>query len=145
MCYLWRRHLHAPGRHMARRDDADTGTSSCLHNYAELQFSHLWTQFTGSKYSKFENSMMNAANAMNFVPMLSVPLIGSRMRALQMDSVNGAPQKCAHMRRSCRCSSPSFSRLFGLAHLSQTRKLWEILHSKWRTKPSERSFRLYAS
>merc|ERR1719265_41912 len=63
--------------------------------YAAVQFSRTWTQFTGSKYSKFENSMMNAANAMNFAPMLSVLFIGARMRALQMDPVNGAPQKWA--------------------------------------------------
>ena len=63
--------------------------------YAALQFSRTWTQFTGSKYSRFENSMTNAANAMNFAPMLSVLLIGVRMRALQMDPVNGAPQKWA--------------------------------------------------
>ena len=34
---------------------------------------------------------MNAANAMNFVPVLSVLLIGSRMRAWQMDLVDGVP------------------------------------------------------
>merc|ERR1719453_797817 len=38
---------------------------------------------------------MIAANAMNFAPMLSVLFIGARMRALQMDPVNGAPQKWA--------------------------------------------------
>merc|ERR1719247_3759679 len=32
---------------------------------------------------------------MNFAPMLSVLFIGARMRALQMDPVNGAPQKWA--------------------------------------------------
>jgi len=63
--------------------------------YACVQFSRTWTQFTGSKYTKFEQSMMNAANAMNFAPMLSVLFIGARMRALQMDPVNGAPQKWA--------------------------------------------------
>merc|ERR1711865_249927 len=63
--------------------------------YAAVQFSRTWTQLTGSKYSKFENSMMNASNAMNFAPMLSVLFIGARMRALQMDPVNGAPQKWA--------------------------------------------------
>jgi len=63
--------------------------------YAAVQFSRTWTQFTGSKYTKFENSMSNAANAMNFAPMLSVLFIGARMRALQMDPVNGAPQKWA--------------------------------------------------
>ena len=38
---------------------------------------------------------MTATNAMNFAPMLSVLFIGARMRALQMDPVNGAPQKWA--------------------------------------------------
>merc|ERR1719181_1900621 len=32
---------------------------------------------------------------MNFAPMLAVLFIGARMRALQMDPVNGAPQKWA--------------------------------------------------
>jgi len=50
---------------------------------------------TGSKYTKFESSMTTAANAMNFAPMLAVLFIGARMRALQMDPVNGAPQKWA--------------------------------------------------
>jgi hypothetical protein len=70
---------------------------SCMYFllYAFVQFSRTWTQMTGSKYSKFENSMMNATNAMNFAPMLSVLFIGARMRALQMDPVNGAPQKWA--------------------------------------------------
>jgi hypothetical protein len=63
--------------------------------YAFVQFSRTWTQFTGSKFTKFENSMMVATNAMNFAPMLSVLFIGARMRALQMDPVNGAPQKWA--------------------------------------------------
>merc|ERR1740130_2169736 len=70
---------------------------SCMYFlvYAAVQFSRTWTQWTGSKYSKFEESMLNAANAMNFAPMLSVLFIGARMRALQMDPVNGAPQKWA--------------------------------------------------
>merc|ERR1719247_2404430 len=63
--------------------------------YAGIQFGRTWTQFTGSKFSRFENAMMIAANAMNFAPMLSVLFIGARMRALQMDPVNGAPQKWA--------------------------------------------------
>merc|ERR1719440_1210795 len=63
--------------------------------YAAVQFSRTWTQFTGSKFSRFENAMMIAANAMNFAPMLSVLFIGARMRALQMDPINGAPQKWA--------------------------------------------------
>merc|ERR1719390_457011 len=70
---------------------------SCMYFclYAFVQFSRTWTQFTGSKFSRFEQAMMIAANAMNFAPMLSVLFIGARMRALQMDPVNGAPQKWA--------------------------------------------------
>merc|ERR1719399_1365453 len=45
--------------------------------------------------TKFEQAMMTATNAMNFAPMLAVLFIGARMRALQMDPVNGAPQKWA--------------------------------------------------
>merc|ERR1719440_1935314 len=63
--------------------------------YAAVQFSRTWTQFTQQKLSRFEDAMMIAANAMNFAPMLSVLFIGARMRALQMDPVNGAPQKWA--------------------------------------------------
>ena len=47
------------------------------------------------KVKKFENPMMIATNAMNFAPMPFVLFIGALMRALQMDPVNGAPQKRA--------------------------------------------------
>merc|ERR1719301_480750 len=39
--------------------------------------------------------MVTATLSMNFAPMLAVLFIGARMRALQMDPVNGAPQKWA--------------------------------------------------
>ena len=70
---------------------------SCMYFclYAFVQFSRIWTQLSGSKFSKFEHAMMVASNAMNFAPMMSVLFIGARMRALQMDPVNGAPQKWA--------------------------------------------------
>merc|ERR1719160_1720815 len=45
--------------------------------------------------TRFENAMLTATNAMNFAPMLSILFIGARMRALQMDPVNGNPQKWA--------------------------------------------------
>jgi len=63
--------------------------------YAGVQFSRTFTQFSGMKISKFENAMMTATNAMNFAPMLAILFIGARMRALQMDPVNGSPQKWA--------------------------------------------------
>merc|ERR1740130_1647158 len=67
---------------------------SCMYFlvYAAVQFSRTWSQFTGQRMSKFENACLTATNAMNFAPMLSVLFIGARMRALQMDPVNGSPQ-----------------------------------------------------
>jgi len=63
--------------------------------YAAVQFSRTFSQFSGVKMSKFENAMMTATNAMNFAPMLSILFIGARMRALQMDPINGSPQRWA--------------------------------------------------
>merc|ERR1719178_558358 len=42
-----------------------------------------------------QEACMTATLSMNFAPMLAVLFIGARMRALQMDPVNGAPQKWA--------------------------------------------------
>merc|ERR1719335_1080875 len=63
--------------------------------YALVQFARTWTQFTQQKFSKFENAFETATLSMYFAPMLSVLFIGARMRALQMDPLNGAPQKWA--------------------------------------------------
>merc|ERR1719482_2376086 len=63
--------------------------------YALVAFSRTFTQFSQTKMTKFENAMLTATNAMNFAPMLSILFIGARMRALQMDPVNGNPQKWA--------------------------------------------------
>jgi hypothetical protein len=63
--------------------------------YGGIQVARTWTQFTGQKFSKFENAMMMATNSMNFAPMLAILFIGARMRALQMDPVNGNPQRWA--------------------------------------------------
>merc|ERR1719428_2429962 len=45
--------------------------------------------------SKVENALMTATKSMNFAPMLAVLFIGARMRALNMDPINGNPQKWA--------------------------------------------------
>merc|ERR1719498_108173 len=45
--------------------------------------------------SKVENALLTATASMNFAPMLAVLFIGARMRALNMDPVNGNPQKWA--------------------------------------------------
>merc|ERR1719399_1326321 len=64
--------------------------------YAALQAAKSVVQFTESETAKrVEAAMMTATNAMNFAPMLAVLFIGARMRALQMDPVNGNPQKWA--------------------------------------------------
>merc|ERR1719353_1709344 len=42
-----------------------------------------------------QEACITATLSMNFAPMLAVLFIGARMRALQMDPVNGAPQKWA--------------------------------------------------
>merc|ERR1719456_666455 len=42
-----------------------------------------------------QEALTTATLSMNFAPMLAVLFIGARMRALQMDPVNGAPQKWA--------------------------------------------------
>merc|ERR1719191_223889 len=63
--------------------------------YGGIQVARTFTQFSGMKFTKFENAMMTATASMNFAPMLAVLFIGARMRALNMDPVNGNPQKWA--------------------------------------------------
>jgi len=47
------------------------------------------------RVTRFENAMLTATNSMNFAPMLAVLFVAARMRALQMDPINGNPQKWA--------------------------------------------------
>jgi len=63
--------------------------------YGLIQVARTWTQFTKQKFTKFENAMMTATASMNFAPMLAVLFIAARMRALNMDPINGNPQKWA--------------------------------------------------
>merc|ERR1719352_2238724 len=66
--------------------------------YGGIQVARTWTQFTGiaaNFTSKAENALMVATASMNFAPMLAVLFIGARMRALNMDPINGNPQKWA--------------------------------------------------
>merc|ERR1719253_1077344 len=67
--------------------------------YGGMQIARTWTQFTSlaaNFTSKAENALLTATASMNFAPMLAVLFIGARMRALNMDPVNGNPQKWAH-------------------------------------------------
>jgi hypothetical protein len=78
---------------------ACTMTLSCAFFlcYLMLAISKTYTQFTGGATgtSKFEKVVTMAANTMAMAPMLSVLFLGTRMRALHMDPVNGNPQRWA--------------------------------------------------
>merc|ERR1719440_2435714 len=66
--------------------------------YGGIQVARTWTQFTSiaaNFTSKAEAALMIACASMNFAPMLAVLFIGARMRALNMDPVNGNPQPWA--------------------------------------------------
>jgi hypothetical protein len=78
---------------------ACTMTLSCMFFlvYLMLAISRTYTQFvvgnTGS--SHFEDVVKMAATTMGLAPMLCVLFLGTRMRALHMDPVNGNPQRWA--------------------------------------------------
>merc|ERR1719486_662871 len=55
-----------------------------LRTFGQLTGNHAWPAL--------ETALLAATAAMNFAPMLSILFMAARMRALQMDSVNGAPQ-----------------------------------------------------
>merc|ERR1719388_553689 len=66
--------------------------------YGGMQVARTWTQFTSiaaNFTSKAETALTTATASMNFAPMLAVLFIGARMRALNMDPINGNPQKWA--------------------------------------------------
>jgi len=71
--------------------------------YGGIQVARTYTQIVtmmnhdlGKNFmSKAETALTTATYSMNFAPMLAVLFIGARMRALNMDPVNGNPQKWA--------------------------------------------------
>jgi len=71
--------------------------------YGGIQVARSWTQFSQAYFtgvganftSKAETALMTATASINFAPMLAVLFIGARMRALNMDPINGNPQKWA--------------------------------------------------
>merc|ERR1719262_1306580 len=54
-----------------------------------------WLSFENEWLDTLQEACVTATLSMNFAPMLAILFIGARMRALQMDPVNGAPQKWA--------------------------------------------------
>merc|ERR1719408_933740 len=63
--------------------------------YAGVAVLRTFAQLTGSRNAKIEGVLLASSSTMNFAPMLSILFLAARMRALQMDSVNGAPQSWA--------------------------------------------------
>merc|ERR1719316_1268125 len=63
--------------------------------YAGIQFGKTFQSFSGVDSSKLVNALQGAICTLFFAPMLAVLFIGARMRALQMDPINDAPQKWA--------------------------------------------------
>ena len=63
--------------------------------YAGIQFGKTFQSFSGVDSSKLTGALNGAISTMFFAPMMAVLFIGARMRALQMDPINGAPQRWA--------------------------------------------------
>merc|ERR1719230_289964 len=67
--------------------------------YLGIAVCHTYQDFQGKTpfLTKLEGIFRMAVNTVNFAPMLCILFIGARMRALQIDPVNGNPQKWAQM------------------------------------------------
>merc|ERR1719281_2075223 len=63
--------------------------------YAGIQFGKTFQSFSGVNSSKLTGALEGAICTMFFAPMAAVLFIGARMRALQMDPINGNPQRWA--------------------------------------------------
>merc|ERR1719409_470886 len=63
--------------------------------YGGIQVCKTVDDWVKIKLTALEKALDGATNSMFFAPMLAVLFIGARMRALQMDPVNGVPQKWA--------------------------------------------------
>merc|ERR1719281_1663054 len=63
--------------------------------YGGIQVCRTAKEWLAMPMPVLEKALTTATLSMNFAPMLAVLFIGARMRALQMDPVNGAPQKWA--------------------------------------------------
>merc|ERR1719281_1215807 len=63
--------------------------------YAGIQFAKTFQSFSGVDSTKLKGALEGAICTMFFAPMVAVLCIGARMRALQMDPINGNPQRWA--------------------------------------------------
>merc|ERR1712159_4877 len=70
-------------------------TSMYFIVYAGIQAGKTLQSFSGIDSTKLTGALEGAICTMFFAPMMAVLFIGARMRALQMDPINGAPQAWA--------------------------------------------------
>merc|ERR1719284_1546158 len=70
-------------------------TSMYFIVYAGIQFGKTFQSFSGVDSTKLKGALEGAICTLFFAPMMAVLFIGARMRALQMDPINGAPQRWA--------------------------------------------------
>merc|ERR1719261_1509810 len=63
--------------------------------YVGVAVLRTFAQLSGMRNPKIEAVLLASTAAMNFAPMLSILFLAARMRALQMDPVNGSPQSWA--------------------------------------------------
>merc|ERR1719261_1581375 len=70
-------------------------TSMYFIVYAGIQAGKTLQSFSGIDSSKLTGALQGAICTMFFAPMMAVLFIGARMRALQMDPINGSPQRWA--------------------------------------------------
>jgi len=63
--------------------------------YVGVAVLRTFAQLSGMRHPKIEAVLLASTATMNFAPMLSVLFLSARMRALQMDPVNGSPQPWA--------------------------------------------------
>merc|ERR1719324_619348 len=70
-------------------------TSMYFIVYCGINIGKTFQSFSGVNSSKLTGALEGAICTMFFAPMAAVLFIGARMRALQMDPINGAPQRWA--------------------------------------------------
>ena len=63
--------------------------------YLFAQIARLYSQFTGQKATRFGEVCEQAAHTVAMGPMLCILFLWAQLRALQMDPINGAPQRWA--------------------------------------------------
>merc|ERR1719408_1116411 len=101
ICIIWGTYTYVPpkgswpGNKIPPVDCTMILASMYFIVYAGIQFGKTFQSFSGVNSSKLTGALEGAICTMFFAPMMAVLFIGARMRALQMDPVNGSPQAWA--------------------------------------------------